>query len=164
MTANCALFFPLATRASSYMLSPPLSFFVVSVFFSLSEKSFLPGRLLVFSYSGVPQRLTQLMLKGVLCLALQQPQEVLDRASKPYCLNPPGSAHGPDPPDSWKAQWVAASREWALPSLMQFINSPNVRKSAALLKYGECCPRSLHPLIMVFEECPCKSIALLSAC
>jgi hypothetical protein len=76
-------------------------------------------------------------LKEVLCLALQQPQEVLDRASKPYCLNPPGRADGPDPPDSWKAQWVAATREWALPSLMQFINSPNVRKSAALLKYGE---------------------------
>jgi hypothetical protein len=67
---------------------------------------------------------------------MQQPKEIVEEVCQPYCLNPSESAHGPDPPDTWTAQWIPATREWAAPGIMQFINAPNVRKSAALLNYG----------------------------
>lgn len=66
----------------------------------------------------------------------QQEKSVLEDCRKPYCLVPPGLPKGTDAPDSWKAQWISERGEWAAPSVMQFINAPVVRKSAALLDYG----------------------------
>ncbi len=84
----------------------------------------------------------------------QQPKTVLAEIAHPYCLVPPGLPRGNDPPDSWKAQWVPPIREWAAPGIMQFINAPIVRKSAALLNYGMCRCRPF-PHFGVVPLCAC---------
>eukprot|EP00884_Botryococcus_braunii_P002307 jgi/Botrbrau1/12077/Bobra.0186s0005.1 len=69
-------------------------------------------------------------------MLFDQPKAVLREVSQPYCLVPPGLPRGSDPPDSWNAQWVPPYGQWAAPGVMQFVNAPVVRKSAALLGYG----------------------------
>lgn len=69
-------------------------------------------------------------------MIFDEPEAVMKEIRQPYCLVPPGLPRGNDPPDSWNAQWVAATGQWAAPGVMQFVNAPVVRKSAALLGYG----------------------------
>lgn len=68
---------------------------------------------------------------------LDQPAAALKASSGPYSLNPPGSQQGPDGPDDFRVHYNQALRTWTVPSLFQVCDNRVVRRSNALLRYGE---------------------------
>ena len=68
---------------------------------------------------------------------LDQPAAALKASSRPYSLNPPGSQQGPDGPDDFRVHYNQALRTWTVPSLFQVCDNRVVRRSNALLRYGE---------------------------